>query len=160
MPQPDRAPVLDEHAVAFVHGGVAAVVATRDGDLRPQITRAWGPHLSADGSALTICVVAPAGSKTRENLDSNGAIAVVCCPPTIARAIQFKGKVVATNQPDADDLVRADEHMRAFGEECARIGLSASDVRQLFRRSELLAVQVDISEAFEQSPGPTAGRRL
>ena len=83
--------MLDPDLVALVHGGVAISVATRDADLRPAVTRAWGPEVSADGLTLRLCVDAPAGSATRANLEGNGAIAVGFNPPTIARALQIKG---------------------------------------------------------------------
>jgi hypothetical protein len=154
------APVLDPAVVEFIHGGVAVGVATRDGDLRPEFARGWGPEVSADGRSLRLCVSAPEGSRMRANLDSNGAVAVGFSPPTIARAVQVKGAVVAAREPEAADLERVERHVRSFVAEAVRIGAPPELSERMFVGTGLVAVEVSIDEVFDQTPGPTAGRRL
>jgi hypothetical protein len=91
--------VLDSDLVAFVHSGVAIGVGTRSDDLRPAFTRGWGPEVSADGRSVAFCVIAPPRSTARENIEGNGAIAVVFNPPTAGRALQLKGVVVEVRDP-------------------------------------------------------------
>jgi hypothetical protein len=152
--------VLDPVVVEFIHGGVAVGVATRDDDLRPEFARGWGPVVSADGRSLRLCVSAPEGSRMRANLEGNGAVAVGFCPPTIARAVQVKGVATAVGEPEADDFERAERHLGMFAAETAQIGVPAQFPQRLFVRLGLVAVQFSIDEVFDQSPGPTAGRRL
>jgi len=152
--------VLDQEVVEFIHGGVAVGVATRDDDLRPEFARGWGPEVSADGRSLRVCVTAPYGSQMRANLERNGAVAVGFCPPTIARAVQVKGVATVVGEPEAADLERAERHLGLFAAETAQIGVPAQFPRRLFVRTGLLAVQFSVDEVFDQSPGPTAGRRL
>lgn len=154
------APALDPEVVEFIHGGVAVGVATRDGDLRPEFARGWGPEVSADGRSLTLCVSAPEGSQLRANLERNGAVAVGFSPPTIARAVQVKGVATRVGEPDAADLERVEQHARSFVAEAERIGAPAELSQRLFVRTGLVAVQLSIDEVFDQTPGPTAGRRL
>ena len=96
----------------------------------------------------------------RANLAGNAAVAVGFSPPTIARAVQVKGVATVVCDPEADDLERAERHFRLFEAETARIGAPAEVSRRMFVRSGLFAVQFSIDEVFDQSPGPTAGRRL
>jgi hypothetical protein len=153
--------MLDPGLVAFVHSGVAATVGTRGADLRPAITRAWGPRVSADGRSLELCVIAPPGSQTRANLEENGAIAVGFSPPTIARALQVKGVVVSVREPEREDLERAERHFGAFTAEVEQFGISGRVARRVFGPpSEFLAVMLSIDEVFDQTPGPRAGRRV
>jgi pyridoxamine 5'-phosphate oxidase-like protein len=154
------APVLDPAVVEFIHGGVAVGVATRDDDLRPAFARGWGPEVSADGRSLTLCVTAPEGSRVRANLERNGAVAVGFSPPTIARAVQVKGVAAGTREPDADDLERVERHVRSFVAEAGRIGAPAELSQRMFVGTGLVAIQFPIDEVFDQTPGPTAGRRL
>jgi len=65
--------ILGPELVELICGGVAVLVSTRDSDLQPEIVRAWGPEVSADGSSLTVCVPAP-GSRTAANIESNDKV--------------------------------------------------------------------------------------
>ena len=153
------APVLDPDVIGFIHGGVAVGVSTRDEDLRPEFARGWGPEVSADGRSLRLCVAA-AGTRVRANLERNGAVAVGFSPPTIARAVQVKGVATQVGEPDAADLERVERHVRSFVAEAERIGARADRARRMFVRTGLVSIQFSIDEAFDQTPGPTAGRRL
>jgi hypothetical protein len=154
------APVLDPHVVEFIHGGVAVGVATRDDDLAPEFARGWGPQVSADGRSLRLCVAAGEGSRMRANLERNGAVAVGFSPPTIARAVQVKGVATWVGEPEAADLERVERHLRSFVAEAERIGAPAEIARRMFVGTGLVAVRFSIDEVFDQTPGPTAGRRL
>ena len=154
------APVLTPELVEFVHSGVAVGVATRDESMRPAFTRAWGPHLSADHRSLKLCVSAAEGSATRANLEGNGAVALGFCPPTIAKAVQLKGVAVVLGEPGVDDLERVERHVGAFRAECGRIGVPPDVSDRMVEGSSLILISVSIDEGFDQTPGPTAGRRL
>jgi Pyridoxamine 5'-phosphate oxidase len=156
----EPAPALDPEVVEFVHGGVAVGVATRDDGLKPALARGWGPEVSADGRSLTLCVAAPEGSRARANLVDNGAVAVGFSPPTIARAVQVKGVATEVGEPEAADLERAERHFRLFFAECERIGAPPHVPERMFVRSGLVLIRFAIDEAFDQTPGPTAGRRV
>jgi hypothetical protein len=156
----DAAPVLTPELVEFVHSGVAVGVASRDESMRPAFARGWGPQVSADLRSVTLCVSAAEGSPTRSNLATNGAAALGFCPPTIAKAVQLKGVAVVRGEPDAEDMERVERHVRAFEDECARIGVAAEVAARMFDGSALVLISVAIDEGFDQTPGPTAGRRL
>ena len=160
MDRSDAAPALDREVVEFIHGGVAVGVATRDDDLRPEFARAWGPEVSADGRSLRLCVAAPEGSRMRANLERNGSVAVGFSPPTIARAVQVKGVAGAVAEPEAADLERVERHVRSFVAEAERIGAPEELSRRMFVGTGLVVLQFSIDEVYDQTPGPTAGRRL
>jgi hypothetical protein len=160
VPLVEQPPLLDPEVIEFIHGGVAVGVATRDDELRPEFARAWGPEVSADGRSLRLCVATPEGSRMRANLGQNGAVAVGFSPPTIARAVQVKGVATAVGEPEAADLERVERHVRSFVAEAERIGAPTELSERLFVREGLVAVQLSIDEVFDQTPGPTAGRRL
>jgi hypothetical protein len=156
----DAAPVLTPELVDFIHSGVAVGVATRDELMRPVFTRGWGPQVSADRRSLMLCVSAAEGSAVRANLEGNGAIAVGFSPPTIAKAVQLKGVAVVLGEPGVGDLGRVERHVGAFVAECERIGVPPGIPERMFDGSALVLISVSIDEGFDQTPGPTAGRRL
>lgn len=152
--------MLDAELAAFVHGGVAVVVATRDESHVPGVTRGWGPEVSSDGRSLTVCVDARSVTETRSNLEGNGSIAVSFSPPTIARALQVKGVVTRLGEPDAEALERVERHVEAFCAEVEQIGIAAALARRMIEGSDLVSVTLSVDEVFDQTPGPTAGKRL
>jgi Pyridoxamine 5'-phosphate oxidase len=151
---------LSDDLLTLVNSAVAVSVATRDGNLRPAFSRAWGPCLSDDGRTMTLCVIAPLGSRTRANLEQNGAIAVGLSMPTTARTAQLKGVAVDVREPRPDELERAGHHVDAFCAEVEPLGHPAAVVRRMFRPADFLSVTFPVDERFEQTPGPAAGRRL
>lgn len=154
------APVLGPEAVEFIQGGVAVAVATRDDLLRPELARGWGPEVAADGRSLRLLVPAPVGSRMRANLEGNGAVAIGFSPPTIARALQVKGTATLVGEPEVKDLECAERHFVAFEAETGMIGAPAHVPGRMFARSGLIVLALQVDEVFDQTPGPTAGRRL
>ena len=137
----------------FVHGAIAIVLATADGELRPQIRRAWGPLVDADGGLVTMCVE----SGREGELVPGTRIAVTCVRPSTYRGLQFKGEVVATAPPTPEQLTRLEAHATAFEREAAPLGLT--DARRIVR-GEFVATSVVVNELFHQTPGPGAGEPL
>jgi hypothetical protein len=156
----DAAPVLTPELVDFIHSGVAVGVASRDESMRPAFSRAWGPRVSEDLRSLTLCVSAAEGSATQANLEGNGAVAIGFCPPTVAKAIQVKGVATVLGRPGARDLERVEQHVGAFRANGERVGVPPAVAERMFDGSALVLISVSIDEGFDQTPGPTAGRRL
>jgi hypothetical protein len=127
--------------------------------MRPEVSRAWGPELSSDGSTATLCVAAAPGSATLANLQDNGAIAVTLSLPTSYRTVQIKGAVIDLCAPAAEHLARVEEHFAAFADEVEQVGISRDGARRLLD-SELVAVSFSVRELYDQTPGPNAGGRL
>jgi len=96
----------------------------------------------------------------RANLEGNGAVALGFCPPTIAKAVQVKGVAVVLGEPGPEELERVERHVGAFRAECGRIGVPPEVSDRMFEGSTLVLISVSIDEGFDQTPGPTAGRRL
>ena len=96
----------------------------------------------------------------RANLERNGAVAVGFSPPTIARAVQVKGVATRVGEPEAADLERVERHVRSFVAESERIGAPAEVSSACSCARAWLRSGSPIDEVFDQTPGPTAGRRL
>jgi len=155
----EPAPTIAPELASFFEGGVAIVVATRDAEMRPQISRAWGTRVADDGSALTICVTAGEGSRTVDNMRANGAIALTFSSPTTYRTVQAKGVVTDLREPSERDVARRDEHLEDLSDQGEQVGIERRLTRRL-ARGEAIAVTVAVRELYEQTPGPGAGTRL
>jgi hypothetical protein len=151
--------ILGPDLVELICGGVAVLVSTRDGDLQPEIVRAWGPEVSADGSSLTVCVPAAPGSRTAANLESNGEVAALFVSSTDYRAIQVKGRAESVTTPTQEQLQLIEQHVLAFAGRTRELGVNEADIRRVVR-PDPVAVTIAVGTVYDQTPGRGAGRPL
>jgi hypothetical protein len=150
---------VDADVAAFLCAGVAAVAASRDDRLRPEITRAWGPELSPDGCSLRICVASTSGSKMISNLERNGELAVTFTLPTTYRSVQIKGTCRNVAEATAEELARVGRHVDAFVDQAEQVGVPRV-IGTRFAEPPFMAVTIEIRELYDQTPGAGAGRPL
>lgn len=139
--------------------GVSVVVGTRDAALMPECTRAWGISIGQDRASITIYLTEAISQQTLRNLKANGQIAVSCTRPTDHVACQLKGRVRTirpTTKRDSD-LSRA--WQREFVEELVAIGVPPS-LGEAWITEPALAVEIDVTDVFHQTPGPGTGEKL
>lgn len=152
-------PFVDAELAAFIEQGVAVIVATRDDQMNPEITRGWGPLVGGDGRELSLCVNAAAASATRRNLAANGEIAITFSLPTTYRSVQVKGRATLDGDPTADQEARIESHMALFVEQVGQVGITAGTAQQL-AVAPFLAVTCSVRELYDQTPGAGAGAPL
>jgi hypothetical protein len=74
--------------------------------------------------------------------------------------VQVKGVAARVDELNAADLERVERHVGSFVAEAERIGAAPELSRRMFVGAGLVAVAFSIDEVYDQTPGPTAGRRL
>jgi hypothetical protein len=150
-------PIGDEHA-ALIERRVSIMLGSRDAGLRPHLVRAVGCRLSADRRRATLLVPVGSSAQVLNDLRDNGCIAVVFSEPTSNRTLQLKGRDASVAPCGPDDAALADRYVQGFVEEIGRLGFSARLAHTILSRNDaLVAVHFTIAEAFEQTPGPSAG---
>ncbi|MBV9005751.1 MAG: hypothetical protein JOZ98_08615 [Solirubrobacterales bacterium] len=142
-----------------VRKGVAVVIATRDAELRPELSRAWGPSLSQDGARLTVCVEAAPGSAMARNLAAGSPVAATLARLVSHTTVQLKGAPVEVAAPTPERLAAAAEHVERFIAEGERVGMPEAFARGLVGR-DLLTVTIEIAERTDETPGLDTGREL
>lgn len=153
-------PIGPEQA-ALMTGRVSIIVASRDAALRPHLMRAVGCRVSADLCRVTLLMRPASSQQVLTDLRDNGQVAVVFTEPTSNRTLQLKGVDAAVAPAGADDPALAERYLRDFVDEIGQLGFAAEVAHTILGvDDELVAVQFTISAAFEQTPGPAAGRAL
>lgn len=137
----------------LVQHGVAVVVATRDAWMHPELGRAWGPALSADGDRLTVCVEAPPGSAMAQNLEFGAPVATTITRLASGATVTLRGRVVATPARGPGRLAAVAGHVEAFVAELAAVGVSASVARAMVG-ADLRCVTVELTEPITAAPEP------
>jgi hypothetical protein len=156
METPEIGPELRERLAE----GYAAVAATSDERLRPELARVWGMEVSPDGRQVTFCVEAPPGSRMRANLERGSMVAITATKPTTYRSMQVKGRIVGVWEATEADLARAQAQRDAFATDVVPLGIDPARGVRFIREEALFAAAIAVEELYDQTPGPAAGTRL
>jgi hypothetical protein len=139
--------------------GVSVIVGTRDASFMPESTRAWGIHVAKDCASVTIFLTEAISKKTLQNLRDNGLVAISCTRPTDHVACQLKGRLRTIRPAGQTDREQSANWHRDFTQELVAIGVP-SGMCEAWMTEPALAIEVDVTEVFHQTPGPGAGERV
>lgn len=155
-------PLLSGDLLAMMVRGVSVNVASRDAALRPSLMRAVGSDVAADGSRITVYLARSQSGQLLQDIASTGRLAVVFSQPSTHRSVQVKA-IAATLRPagEADREVLA-RYLAAMEHEVAAVGFPPPLTRAMLahRLEDVVAVTFEPHEAFDQTPGPRAGKSL
>ena len=149
--------MIGTEEASLLESGGSAVVGTVDADLLPDSTRAWGVQVNGDRLRL---LLPAASTRSVANLRAGGPVALTVTEVLHLRSVQVKGRAVAVEEPTPDDLRRSERYRTEFFQ--AVHDADGSDIVLLGRMAPdaLVAVECTIDAAFDQTPGPGAGRQL
>jgi hypothetical protein len=156
------APLLDADNAAFVQGGVSIVAASRDHSLVPSIGRASGCCVSGDRRQVTIFVIESQCERLVADVRASGRIAVVMSQPTTHRTLQLKAEKARVRALRAEERPVIARYVDAFASEIGKLGHTQAQARVVFecRDDDLVAIDFAPNAAFDQTPGPKAGKPL
>lgn len=162
MTAPVDNPLADEANFALLRTGYMVTVASRDAAHVPSVTRAIGCRVSPDRRRVTVFLLASQSDTLLRDLRATGAIAAVFSQPSTHRTIQLKGSDAAIRAVEPDDVEIIEANAAAALADLALAGFPESFARTIFAYDapDVVAVGFTPSNAFVQTPGPQAGRRL
>jgi hypothetical protein len=151
--------VLDDHTAAFLEGDCSLIVGIALDDGSPRASQAWGLRVCSRNPAVIRLVIG--GRDTGPLPDAVGRpLALTGADvPTLA-SLQVKGRITGSEAPTEDDLALARSHTADFFDAVHR---SDGEPVELLRRMlppEYWVWTVEVSEVFDQTPGPGAGAPL
>jgi hypothetical protein len=151
--------MIPQQVFDLLQTGVSVVVGTRDASLAPESTRAWGIRVSEDRASVIVFLTEAISRKTLQNLRENGQIAISCTRPTDHQACQIKGRLRTIRPADQRDGESSRRWHRDFVEELVAIGVPA-ELGEAWITEPALAVDIEVTDVFEQTPGPGAGEKV
>ena len=152
-------PRISNELADFLDGGLSMLVASADDRARPECARAAGLRLDRSRDRLTLFLPTMGAERTLANLAGNGRIAVTFSRMHDHRTYQLKGRVRGITDTSVDDQAQQQRWLAAFIEQLAIVGTSRSTARR-WRITPSVAVEIDVEELYEQTPGPGAGRKV
>ncbi len=150
---------IPQDVTEFLDGGVSILVGSVDEHGRPECTRGMGVEVDGDAGRLTVYVPIVGADRTLANLGLGRRIAITFSRPYDNRTCQVKGRVRATSPASAEDVARQQRWFAAYVEQLAIVGIARAATRR-WRITPSVAVEVEVDELFEQTPGPGAGKRI
>jgi len=157
------APVLDAaHARFIVETAMSYALSARDADNRPSIAKAAACRISADRRRLTLLVDQQLAADVVRDLRAGSPVAAVFSEPATHRTLQVKGLRAEVAGVTPADREFARQHLDATVAHLVPLGYDEAGIRTYFAHQpeQLVAVSFVPVAAFEQTPGPGAGRPL
>jgi pyridoxamine 5'-phosphate oxidase-like protein len=150
---------IDGDLKEFVESGVAVLVSTGDEQRRPHLAYAWGPRVRSDGSTIDVFLDTARSGQTLANARANGKMAMTVADPVSYRSVQLKGAFGDTGEATAEDAAWVQRHREAFVVSTSLVGDPPEAIRGLWM-DDVVRVSFSVERAFDQTPGPGAGKPL
>ncbi|HYD10320.1 MAG TPA: pyridoxamine 5'-phosphate oxidase family protein [Acidimicrobiales bacterium] len=146
--------------IKMLESPVSTVVGTVDATGMPHASRAWGTWVLDGGRRMRFLVPA-ADTRTAENVRATGLVAFTGTVVNTLRSVQVKGRNGVVDGPaTGDDRVLHERYSNAFFQAVHESdGMDVVALRNLLPDA-LVAVEFEVEEVFDQTPGPTAGAKL
>lgn len=154
--------LLDTWQAAFLGGPVSIGLASHDADLMPSLARAYGCRVSADHRQVIVYVSRQRAAGLLRDIAAGAPVAAVFSRPKTHVTLQLKASSVRVRplEPAEHEVMAA--YGAAFSGEILALGYPEAFTRAMLApiRDEAAAIVFDPEAAFEQTPGPGAGRSL
>jgi hypothetical protein len=152
-------PRFSDDLLDLLQSGLDIIVATRDAALAPECTTAMGVRAHRDRRTLTVYLPKEGAEPTLKNLADNGEIAVTFCRPSDHKTVQLKGRATSVTDSRPEDRELQERYRAALAEQFAIVGVPRAITRRMCWWPSV-AIDVEVREAFTQTPGPRAGAPL
>jgi hypothetical protein len=150
---------ITEELRRFLEGPLSIAVATQDGALHPDCTRALALRPGPGPDQVTLWLPESIADRARRNLANDARIAVGANRPTTHQTFQLKGRAVHVAPAAEDARAVIDGRFEAFIVEVMQVGMPRRLADRVLRWPAL-EIQVVVEDVFDQTPGPGAGGRL
>ena len=135
------------------------LVGTRDATSTPEITRGWGPTILPDGHTIDVCISLSAGAKTLDNLRGQEEIAVTFHQTVSYKTVQLKGQFLESGDLTPQDWESFERQKNVLTEQAKIHGIPLNIGLRILPLDPV-RIRFVVRQAFEQTPGPSAGSRL
>ena len=153
--------LLSEEIALFLQSGLGIVIGVVGSDGRARTGRALAVRIVGP-DVIRVIYPAEGNAAVISTALAGGAIAVTLSAPLTNRTIQVKSSACMAEPVTAEDSAATGLQSDAFGDVLAAIGYTPAFVSAFcaISTSELCALSLSVEAAFEQTPGPGAGRSI
>jgi hypothetical protein len=153
------AALINEELATFLESGLPTGVATRDAALDPDGAMVWGLRVHPDGIGLTLFMHERAAAAMLRNLEAHPEIAIVTDRPSDHRACQLKGRFESARPARDDEREYVERQIDGVRGALEVIGIPRA-MTVGWAWWPCAALEIRVTQLFEQTPGPRAGEPL
>jgi hypothetical protein len=144
----------------LIESGVAVVVGTAGAGNRPHVVPAWAPEVGDDRRTLAVYIEAARSRDVLADVAETGTMAVTIGCVITYRSIQFKGRCRGTRMATPEEGAWIEKHFELFRSATALVGDPPGTIRNMRMTDAMRRFELDVASAFDQTPGPDAGKQL
>lgn len=149
---------IDAALKELIESGVGVLVGTGNDAGAPHVAYGWGPRVGKNGM-VDVFVDSLRAGQTLANLRANGRIAVTIAHPVTVRSVQLKGLMRDHGEATERDNAWVRRHREDFVVATSLIGDPPAAIRNLWL-DDVVRISFTVDSAFDQTPGPEAGKPL
>lgn len=157
---PSSPPVLlSAELIALIDKGVSVIVSACSLTMQPSIMRAVGSAITPDGRSITVYLSRKQSRALLQDIASTARLAVVFSEPSSHRTLQLKASNALIRSAEPEDNLVLARYLASMECEVAQVGFDAKFTRAMLAHhlDDVVAISFEVSEAFDQTPGPRAG---
>ena len=151
--------MIQKELAAFLEEGIAINIGTRSAALQPNGARVVAVKVDDDGRHVTAFVPAAAAPLLVPDLEASGQAALVFARPPDERACQVKGAFAGARPATDDERPFVVDQWARWMRRLETIGLPRM-AYESWQVWPCVAVRVQVTALFDQTPGPGAGQAL
>ncbi|MDM7941978.1 MAG: pyridoxamine 5'-phosphate oxidase family protein [Hydrogenophaga sp.] len=162
MPSAPAQALLSPDHLAMMDGGVSVIVSSCGADLTPSVMRAVGSHIGDGGRHITVFVCRSQSARLLGDVARSARLAAVFSQPSTHRTVQLKTRAARLREATDADVPALQRYLRGMETELTRIGFDAVYARAMLmhRLDDVVAIEFEPEQAFDQTPGPRAGQPI
>jgi hypothetical protein len=149
--------VIHPDVAKMLESGVSLVVGTVDGGGLPDAPRAWGAWV-LHGPERVRFLLPDLAARTIANLAGGGLVAVTASHVVTHRSVQLKGAAAIVEPATRDDLDLGSRYKQEFFDVVSETDAIDRPLMERMAPTGFVAVEFTVSDVFDQTPGPTAGK--
>jgi hypothetical protein len=138
---------------------VSVVVGSVNGSGEPSTCRALALASGDELRSLTVYVPVSTSRDTIANVATTGRLTVVATHPLDHHSVQFKGRAATARLAREDEAGVVRRGFEGFAELLNGIGIPPR-ITNAVTRWPAFAIEMQVEEIYDQTPGPKAGTRL
>ena len=147
---------MDQRLRRCTDEGMSVLIGTVSAEGEPHCCRAIAVAGDSNLDVVTVYIPAATGQEAIANIATSRRLAVVVSHPVRHDSIQLKGTSRSVRMARDDEAAMIRSRLEAFAEVLATVGLPKLITRSL-TCWPAFAVEMDVCEIFDQTPGPKAG---
>ena len=146
--------------LAMLDRGCGLIVGVTTPDGEPQAERGWSARVVDEATRRLRCTMSADDERVVAGLDPGRTIAVTGADIRTVAAVQVKGPITWSGPADETDLALMAHQVDRFLEAVHEVDRNPVEQLRRMLPIEVVSVEFEVVETFDQSAGPEAGARV